>query len=66
MLADTTWEGNELAAISGTPTPDPKDWAFSPINDSVFNPYRPNVERVSPEEWVNRGVDVMQAALARF
>jgi hypothetical protein len=57
---------NELAAISGTPTPDPKDWAFSPINDSVFNPYRPNVERVSPEEWVNRGVDVMQAALARF
>lgn len=57
---------NELAAISGTPTPDPKDWAFSPINDSVFNPYRPNTERVSPEEWVNRGADEMQAALARF
>ncbi|KAH9050217.1 UPF0187-domain-containing protein [Lactarius hengduanensis] len=55
---------NELAAISATPTPDPKDWAFSSINDSLFNPYHPNAERVSPEEWVNRGMDKIQVALA--
>ncbi|KAH9072942.1 UPF0187-domain-containing protein [Lactarius deliciosus] len=55
---------NELAAISATPTPDPKDWAFSSINDSLFNPYHPNTERVSPEEWVNRGIDKIQVALA--
>lgn len=55
---------NELAAISATPTPDPKDWAFSSINDSLFHPYHPNTERVSPEEWVQRGMDKMQVALA--
>jgi len=57
---------NELAAISGTPTPDPKDWAFSSINDSILNPNVPGSQRVSPEEWVNRGADEIQAALARF
>ncbi|KAF8266251.1 Bestrophin, RFP-TM, chloride channel-domain-containing protein [Lactarius quietus] len=57
---------NELAAISGTPTPDPKDWAFSSINDAILNPNVPGSQRVSPEEWVNRGADEIQAALARF
>ncbi|KAH9006463.1 UPF0187-domain-containing protein [Lactarius hatsudake] len=38
--------------------------AFSSINDSLFNPYHPNAERVSPEEWVNRGMDKIQVALA--
>ena len=58
-------EGNELAALTATPTPDPKNWAFSSINDSMFDPYQPGAERVSPEEWVHRGMDQMQAALAR-
>jgi len=56
---------NELAAVTATPTPDPKDWAFSTINDSLFNPHQPDAERVSPEEWVHRGMDHMQGALAR-
>jgi putative membrane protein len=59
-------EGNELAAITATPPPDPKDWAFSSINDTLFNPYRPDAERVNPEEWVHRGMDQMQVALTRL
>ncbi|KAI0254550.1 Bestrophin, RFP-TM, chloride channel-domain-containing protein [Lactifluus subvellereus] len=45
----------ELAALSATPTPDPKVWVFSSINDLVFNPHQPGAERITPEEWVNRG-----------
>ena len=59
-------EGNELAAITATPTPDPKDWAFASANNALFNTYQPGAERISPEEWVHRGADQMQVALARF
>ncbi|KAI0266343.1 UPF0187-domain-containing protein [Gloeopeniophorella convolvens] len=55
---------NELAAISTTPTPDPKDWAFSPYNDLLFSPHRAEAERVTPDEWVRRGTDTIQVALA--
>jgi len=54
----------ELAALSAMPTPDPKVWAFSSINDLVFSPHRPGAERVTPDQWVKRGRDDMQIALS--
>ncbi|KAI0300548.1 Bestrophin, RFP-TM, chloride channel-domain-containing protein, partial [Multifurca ochricompacta] len=55
---------DELAAISAMPTPDPKDWVFSSSNDSIIDPHRSNVERVSPEEWVRQGIEKIQIALS--
>ncbi|KAI0049357.1 UPF0187-domain-containing protein [Auriscalpium vulgare] len=54
----------ELLAITGTPAPNPANWAFSVHNDLVFNTYKVGAERVAPEEWVRRGTQNMQAALA--
>jgi hypothetical protein len=44
--------------------PDPKVWVFSSVNDLVFSPHRHGAERVTPEEWVNRGGDKMHVALS--
>lgn len=54
----------ELAAIAATPTPDPKDWVFSPVNNRLVNPHGSDTSHVTPEQWVDRGVDQLQAALS--
>jgi len=54
----------ELAAITATPTPDPKDWVFSPVNNRVVSPHDNRIEHVDPEEWVNRGTGRLLAALS--
>jgi hypothetical protein len=64
MIADRARVGQELAAISAISSPDPKDWAFSSVNNRVINPHGRGVENVTPEEWVNRGMGSLQAALA--
>ena len=64
-IADLTRVGKELAAISATPTPDPKDWVFSPVNNRLINPHdHGDAGNVTPEEWVNRGMGRLQAALS--
>jgi len=54
----------ELTAISATPVPDPKDWVFSPSNNRIFNAHIRSAERVTPEEWVQRGQGSLRAALS--
>jgi len=59
--------GNELRAITGTPTPDPAIWAFSNMNDRVFSSTSKSEdkpENISPREWLHRGLGPMQSALA--
>jgi hypothetical protein len=63
-IADRTRVGKELAAISATPTPDPKDWVFSSTNNRFVNPHGSGAGHVLPEEWVNRGMGRLQAALS--
>ncbi len=60
---DRTRVGQELAAISATPTPDPKDWVFSSINNRFVNPHGSGAGHFTPEEWVSRGMGQLQAAL---
>src|SRR6266481_6846670 len=65
----------ELMAITSLPTPNPADWVFSTLNDVVFDAHNlpsdktvnggPNVEKVTPDEWVVRGTAQMRDALAR-
>ncbi|KAH9965276.1 Bestrophin, RFP-TM, chloride channel-domain-containing protein [Russula dissimulans] len=54
----------ELAAICAMPTPDPKDWVFSPSNNRIFNAHIRSAERVTPEEWVRRGQGSLRVALS--
>ncbi|KAF5391116.1 hypothetical protein D9757_003061 [Collybiopsis confluens] len=54
---------NELRAITSTPPPDIARWAFVPENDLLFASDYQNDERVSPQEWINRGYAQMQHAL---
>jgi len=54
----------ELAAITATPTPDPKDWVFSSVNNRIANPHETGAGHATPEEWVNRGMGQLQAALS--
>jgi predicted membrane chloride channel (bestrophin family) len=54
----------ELAAISGTPTPDPKDWVFSSANNRFVDPHGSDAGHVTPEQWVDRGMGRLQAALS--
>ncbi|KAF8839778.1 UPF0187-domain-containing protein [Paxillus ammoniavirescens] len=54
----------ELRALTTTPTPDPGVWAFSEENDLLAS--RTHSERISPTEWVRRGVPKMQDALALY
>lgn len=52
----------ELRAIMAIPTPDPTVWAFSSENDLLFAS-SDTEERVSPSEWVQRGIPKMRDAL---
>ena len=63
-IAHRTRVGQELAAISATPTPDPKDWVFSSVNNRVINPHDNGAVHATPEEWVSRGVGGLLAALS--
>ncbi|TFK50425.1 UPF0187-domain-containing protein [Heliocybe sulcata] len=57
---------NELRAITATPAPDPAHWAFSPSNNLVFalSHRWDEEERISPDDWVRRGLGSMRNALA--
>lgn len=63
----------ELMAITSLPTPEPAEWAFSPLNDVVFDAHNlPSdksaskvVERMTPDEWVSRGPGPIRDALSR-
>lgn len=52
----------ELRAIMAMPTPDPSVWAFSSENDLLFAS-SDTEERVSPLDWVQRGIPKMRDAL---
>jgi len=62
---------SELAAITETPAPDVQRWAFSPDNDQVFSLFSTSThfgtkdatERLTPAEWLHRGLGPMQEAL---
>ncbi|KAI1798289.1 Bestrophin, RFP-TM, chloride channel-domain-containing protein [Ganoderma leucocontextum] len=51
---------NELRAITALPAPHVESWAFSLFNDQIFT----NEERVTPDEWMQRGLGPIHAALA--
>ncbi|CDO73358.1 hypothetical protein BN946_scf185008.g121 [Trametes cinnabarina] len=51
---------NELRALTALPAPHVESWAFSQFNDQIFT----TEERASPEEWMQRGLGRIQAALA--
>jgi ion channel-forming bestrophin family protein len=57
----------ELMAITSAPAPDPSIWAFSPENNLIFTgggeQGPTNGERVSPDEWIRRGMGKIQQAL---
>jgi putative membrane protein len=53
---------NELRALTATPAPNPMLWAFSPENDQVFAD--DSGDRVTPKEWLARGLDTIQTTLA--
>ncbi|KAF9044355.1 Bestrophin, RFP-TM, chloride channel-domain-containing protein [Panaeolus papilionaceus] len=55
---------NELRAVTSTPPPDPRRWAFVPENNLLFSQHLD--ERVSPDEWLARGPKAMQKNLGRF
>ncbi|OBZ77229.1 hypothetical protein A0H81_02045 [Grifola frondosa] len=56
---------NELRAITALPAPEPATWAFSPFNDVIFGRYgSDDDERVTPDEWMQRGLSRIQVALA--
>ncbi|KAI0360743.1 UPF0187-domain-containing protein [Trametes cingulata] len=51
---------NELRAITALPAPHVESWAFSSFNDQIFS----TDERAPPDEWMQRGLGRIQAALA--
>ncbi|KZT64724.1 UPF0187-domain-containing protein [Daedalea quercina L-15889] len=53
---------SELRALTAQPVPDPSVWAFSPFNDMIVG-YKGG-ERVSPDEWMQRGLPRFQMALS--
>ncbi|KAF8880641.1 UPF0187-domain-containing protein [Infundibulicybe gibba] len=59
---------NELRAITSTPPPDPAHWAFAPENDLVFGlapaPGGGENERVTPGEWIKRGIVEIESSLS--
>ncbi|KAJ3986409.1 Bestrophin, RFP-TM, chloride channel-domain-containing protein [Lentinula detonsa] len=55
---------NELRAITSTPAPDPARWAFAPENDLLFASDVQTDERITPQEWIERGYMQMQHALS--
>ncbi|KAL0058351.1 hypothetical protein AAF712_014970 [Marasmius tenuissimus] len=55
---------NELRAITSTPAPDPDGWVFDKENDLVFaREYNLTDERLTPQDWMNKGYQEMQRAL---
>ena len=52
---------SELRALTALPVPDPSVWAFSPVNDMLMGSKAG--ERVSPDEWLQRGLSRIQGAL---
>ncbi|KAH9829833.1 UPF0187-domain-containing protein [Rhodofomes roseus] len=52
---------SELCALTAQPVPDPSVWAFSPFNDMVVG--AKGGERVSPDEWMQRGLSRFHMAL---
>ncbi|KAH9950712.1 UPF0187-domain-containing protein [Amylocystis lapponica] len=55
---------NELRALTALPVPDPSVWAFSQFNDQIFGRSVSDEERATPDEWMQRGLGRMQAALS--
>ncbi|KAF7980067.1 hypothetical protein HWV62_39852 [Athelia sp. TMB] len=56
--------GHELRALTSAPAPKPSHWAFLPGNDFIFTPHDlGEAERVSPDEWMKRGLPKVTAAL---
>lgn len=58
---------NELRALTGIPAPNPSIWAFCSDNDMIFaglDDTNNTLERVSPDQWLERGAAQMQAAMA--
>jgi len=53
----------EMRAITAHSAPDPVRWAFSHDNDLIFSG-SDSGERVSPQEWIQRGPSDIQAALS--
>ncbi|KAI9064729.1 UPF0187-domain-containing protein [Trametes sanguinea] len=51
---------NELRALTALPAPHVESWAFSQFNDQIFS----TEERAAPDEWMQRGLGRIQAALA--
>ncbi|PIL29976.1 hypothetical protein GSI_07887 [Ganoderma sinense ZZ0214-1] len=51
---------NELRAITALPPPRVESWAFSSFNDQIFT----KEDRVTPDEWMQRGLGPIHAALA--
>ncbi|KAJ3505907.1 hypothetical protein NLJ89_g7167 [Agrocybe chaxingu] len=55
---------NELRAVTSTPPPDVSRWAFVPENNLLFSN---NLDdRVTPAEWLARGLGTMQKNLGQF
>ena len=52
--------GNELRAITALPAPHVESWAFSSFNDQIFT----KEDRITPDEWMQRGLGPIHAALA--
>ena len=63
---------NELLALTSFPPPKPSDWVFDPRNNCVFansdsiNEHGEPLDDVAPQEWVRRGPEVINAALAMY
>ena len=59
----------ELIAITSLSTPDPANWAFSSLNDLVFDahnlPAVGKADRGTPDEWISRGSDQIRETLSR-
>jgi len=53
---------SELHALTAQPVPDLSVWMFSPYNDMVIG--SKETERVSPDEWMQRGLSRFQMALS--
>ena len=53
---------SELRALTALPMPDPSVWVFSPFNDMLVG--AKGGERVSPDEWMQRGLSRFQMALS--
>ena len=51
--------GNELRAITALPAPHVEIWAFSSFNNKIFT----KEDCITPDEWMQRGLGSIYAAL---